>query len=155
MNKKIFGFIIALIIVFSPIPAIVNVAHAEGGIVPSCNTGPLVLKLDSKNEPIRDSKGQLTNEKGFKNPCDFDDVMFLINNIIEFLLFYLATPLAAIALCYAGFLLLFSGGSSEKVTKAKKIIKNVIIGYILALAGWLIVKTILVTLGFKGETFLK
>ncbi len=125
----------------------VSTVYAASPIVPSCNTGPLVFKLDPK--------GNQTTEKTFANPCDFTYVMLLINNIIEFLLFYLATPLAGLALCYAGWLMLFSGGSSEKLTKAKAIIKNVVIGYIIALAAWLIVSTIFKQLGFTGETFLK
>lgn len=112
------------------------------GIVPDC--GKVVT--------LTDSQGHSTSN--IPKPCDFNYAIELINNVINFLLIDLASPLAAIALCYAGGLLLFSGGSSEKLTKAKAIIKNVVIGYVVALAAWLIVKTIFVTLGFKGETFL-
>jgi hypothetical protein len=86
--------------------------------------------------------------------CDFNSLMELINKVIDFLLFYLATPLAALAFCYAGFIMITAGGSSEKVTKAKTIIKNVVFGYILALAAWLIIKTIMTTLGYNGPMFL-
>lgn len=85
------------------------------------------------------------------NPCDFNALMTLVNNVIQFLLFYLATPLAAIAFSYAGFLLITSGGSEEKLGTAKKIIKNVLIGYVIALAAWLIVNTILTTLGVSSS----
>jgi len=146
MSKKIFGFIIGFVImsavVFLPFLAFntVSAAWSPGDpLVPSC--GKVVPSLDGKT-------GLMTN------PCNFDYFMLLINNVITFLLFYFATPLAAIALCYAGALLLFSGGNSEKMTKAKHIIKNVLIGYLLALAAWLIIKTIFSTLGFKGETYL-
>ncbi len=118
-------------------PFIIN-AETLKPLVPECNTGAINV-----------TTGQ------YDNPCNFDRVMDFINGMIYFLLFYFATPLAAIAICIAGFQLLFSGGSSEKITKAKKIIKNVVIGYILALAAWLIVKTIFTTLGFTGNTFLK
>ena len=90
----------------------------------------------------------------FANPCDFSYVVLLINNVIQFLLFAIATPLVALAITYAGFLLLFSAGSSEAKTKAKSIIKNIVIGYIIALGAWLIVNTIFKTFGFKGDTYM-
>jgi len=132
--KKIFIFAIAFTILFGP-----SVALNAAGLVPDC--GKVVTSPDGKSSVM-------------SNPCDFNKLIELVNNIINFLLFYLAAPLAALAICIAGARLLFSGGNSESVTKAKKIIKHVVVGYILALAAWLIIKTIFSVLGFKGETFL-
>lgn len=87
-------------------------------------------------------------------PCGFNEAMKLINNVITFLLFTIATPLVALIICYAGWLYLSSQGSKENVTKAKTILKNVIIGYIIGLVAWLVVKTILVSLGFTGPMYL-
>lgn len=105
------------------------------GLVPICNT-------------VVDSSG------GYCDPCDFNMVMNIINKLITFFLVALATPFFAIILIYTGWLYLSSGGSSEKVTKAKSIFKNVIIGYIIALSAWIIVKTILSIVGFTGDSFL-
>ncbi len=91
---------------------------------------------------------------GSQPACDFNQMMVTINNLIQFLLIYFATPLAAICFAYAGFLYITSAGSAENVSKAKKILTNVIIGYVIALVAWLIVKTILVSLGFSGPMFL-
>ena len=77
------------------------------------------------------------------NPCNFDAFMTLINNVIHFLLFYMAVPIAAIMFFYAGFLMVTSGGSSESKTRAKSIFSNAVIGLVLAAGAWLIVKTIL------------
>ena len=79
----------------------------------------------------------------------------MVNNVINFLLFVLATPLVAMILVYAGWLYLSSGGSDENIKKAKGMMKNAVIGYIIGLASWLIIKTILNIVGFKGPTFLK
>ncbi len=89
------------------------------------------------------------------NGCNFNDLMIMINRVIKFLLFTIATPLAAIIFAYAGFLLITSGGDPGKKTQAKKIIGNLLIGYIIALAAWLIVNTIVTGLGFTGDTFLE
>lgn len=142
MNKKILSFIIAFVIMIAPYFLVNSVLAWSVGdpLVPSC--GKLVPNADGKTSSMA-------------NPCNFDYLMLLINNIITFLLFYLATPLVIIILCYAGFILLTSGGSAEKMTKVKHMIKSVVLGYIVALAAWLIIKTIFSTLGFKGETYLK
>jgi len=105
------------------------------GLVPVCNT-------------IVDSKG------GYCNPCNFNSLLGGVNKFINFVLITLATPLFALILIYVGWLYLSAGGSSENVTKAKKILKNALIGYIIALAAWLIVKTILTALNFTGPMFL-
>jgi hypothetical protein len=84
------------------------------------------------------------------NPCGFDHIFELINNIVNFLLFTLALPLAAILFAYAGFLFMFSGMQPEQRTKAKKIFGNVAFGFILAVAAWVIVHTILTILGYNG-----
>ncbi len=84
-----------------------------------------------------------------ENPghCNFDSLMTLINNVIDFLLKDMAVPLAAIAFAYGGFLLISSGGSSEAKTKAKHVLISVVTGFIIALASWVIVKFILYMLG--------
>ncbi|MES2930897.1 MAG: pilin [Patescibacteria group bacterium] len=108
------------------------------GLIPDCNRGTTVNSAKT----------------GLGTACGFNELMGLANKVISFLLFTIATPLVALIVCYAGFLLLTSGGSSEKLTKAKHIFKNVLIGYIVALAAWLIIHTIVKTLGFTGDDFL-
>lgn len=86
--------------------------------------------------------------------CDFNDLMALVNNVINFLIFDLALPIAAVVIAYAGFLFLTSGDEPGKRTKAKKMLVNIVIGLVLALASWLIVQTILLSLGYDGPLFL-
>jgi hypothetical protein len=105
------------------------------GLVPVCNT-------------------ILNNEGGFDDPCNFNMVMAIINKVISFLLFVLATPLFALIIIYVGYLYLTDMGNAQNITKAKTIFKNAIFGYVIALAAWLIVKTILLTLKFSGSLYL-
>ena len=111
-------------IIFTP-PALVLGAN---GIVPDC--GKVVKDV-------------------VQNPCDFEDLMILINNVITFLVITLATPLFALIIIYTGWLYLSAGENSGNITKAKSIFRNAIIGYVVALSSWLIVKTILTSLGFQ------
>ena len=81
--------------------------------------------------------------------CDFKGFMHLLNNIINFILFKLALPLAAIMFAYAGVRLIMSP-TGEGKTKAKNIFVNTAIGIALAAGGWLIVKTLLAIAGYEA-----
>ena len=92
--------------------------------------------------PCDNSAGQL---------CNFGKLLDLVNNVITFILVYMAVPIAAIMFAYAGFLLVTAGGEAAGArTKAKSIFTNAVIGLILAIACWLIVKLILHILGWDG-----
>lgn len=63
------------------------------------------------------------------------DPRVLIGRIIQIALSFLGA-IAIIIIMYAGFLWTTSGGDEEKITKAKSILKNAIIGLIIILASW-------------------
>lgn len=107
--------------------------ETDTGVVTDCNTGP--IDPDTGN---------------YVNPCNFNALMKTVNKVINFVLFTLATPLFALIIIYVAWLYLSDMGSAENVKKAKKIFKNVVIGYVIALAAWLIVKTILTSLNFQA-----
>ena len=98
--------------------------------------------------PEPEYNGLITCDGGGADPCDFYDIISTINRIIDFLIKYIAFPLVAIVVAWAGIKLLVSGGSSEAKSSAKKMIGKVVIGLIIALLSWVIIKLILVTLGY-------
>lgn len=75
--------------------------------------------------------------------CEFNDFIILAQNVINFLIFKIASPLAAIMFAYAGFLYLTNGGNESKVKQAHDIFWYVFIGLVVALAAWLVVNFIL------------
>lgn len=81
--------------------------------------------------------------------CDFDDLMTLIDTMIKFLIFKMVIPIAAILFAYTGFSMVTAPGAEAK-TKAKDTFSSVVIGLIIAVAGYLIVKTLLSILGYNG-----
>lgn len=83
--------------------------------------------------------------------CGFGDLMKTIDKVIKFILFDLAIPIAAIMFAYAGFKMVFSGGSSEGMTTAKSIFFNTVVGLLLAAGAFLIIETILAIFGFEGS----
>lgn len=84
--------------------------------------------------------------------CDFYGMMELINTVMKFILFNMVIPIGAIMFAYAGFLLITAGGEiAHARTKAKSIFINTVYGLALASAAWLIVRTLLKILGYKGD----
>jgi hypothetical protein len=83
--------------------------------------------------------------------CGFTDLMKLINRVINYALFVLFIPIAAILFAYAGFMMLTSGGEVGKKKKALSVFWNVGLGLVIALASWLIINTLLSILGFDGS----
>lgn len=109
-----------------------NSAQFAGGLVP-CGT---------EKDPIT---------KRVTNPCTYDHIFELINTVINFILYILAIPIAAIMFAYAGFLYLTSGGDTGKVSKATSIFGDVAMGLVFVAGAWLIIKTVLSVLGYDGS----
>ncbi len=97
--------------------------------------------------------GLVPCDNSAEHPCGFKELGDLINTIVDFILFKISLPIAAIMFAYAGFELVTSGGSTEKKSKATSIFTNVAIGLIVVAAAWLIVQAILSIVGYTGPTF--
>ena len=78
--------------------------------------------------------------------CGFEDLLKLFGRIFDFLL-YIAVPLATLAIGYAGFLYLTSSTNEGNRSRAKEILKNAVIGIVLTLAAYVIVKSLLTLIG--------
>ncbi len=88
--------------------------------------------------------GQDKNSDGLIGPseeCTFNHFVVMIGNVVNGTLLVISVW-AAISFMYAGYAYLTSGGSQEKVSYAKSLFKKVLIGYILILSAWAIVKTL-------------
>ena len=135
MKIKILTFVFGSMILASSFFILPKLSFAAG-LVPSCNT-----KVDTVNG-------------GFTDPCNFDRLIDLVNNVINFILIDLVTPIFALIMVYVGYLYLSDMGSAENKGKAKKILIKSVAGFVIALAAWLVIKTILTTLGFIGPMLL-
>ena len=122
-NKKIYRNILIFVFIFMIFA--IPVFSFAAGLVP----------CGGKGEPV----------------CDFNMLITLINKVINFVLFALAVPIAAIMFAYAGILLLFSGGNTAQKDKAKKIFGGVALGLVIAAAAWLIVHLIVSILGCSPD----
>ncbi|MEK7630673.1 MAG: pilin [Patescibacteria group bacterium] len=114
--------IATLTLLLLALPLLTFAAAPEGGLVPvGCQTGC---------------------------PCSFCDLYDLADNIIGFLLYIIAVPVAAGAFLYGGVLMLTSGGNPSQITKGRGVMTNAVIGMALAFFAWAIFNTILSTIGF-------
>ena len=82
--------------------------------------------------------------------CHISDLGELVNRIITFLI-AISFPLAAVMFAIGGFTLMFSGGNQGKIDTAKSLMKSSVLGLLLVLFAYLIVKTLLSALGLGGE----
>lgn len=131
---KIFKYVLTPAFLFYPFISFGADRYVAGeGLVPKC--------------------GEVVNGV-IENPCNFDRLIDMINKVINFIIIDMATPVFAIIIIYVGFLYLTSGASKGNKDKAKKIAKNALLGYVLILAAWLIVKTILNFVDYNGPSYL-
>jgi hypothetical protein len=131
---------------------------SQGGMLLYSNgSGPSSSNLQTSQNQIQEppldlsTKGEGLSVACPKTGCGFKELIDLVNKVLNFILFKLAIPIGAIMFCYAGFLLITSGGDTEARGTAKKIALGVVKGLVFAAAAWLIVHLILDTLGYDGS----
>ena len=125
------AYVFAVFLAFSFIIAPMSVSAA--GLVP-CGG----VALDGNPEPS----------------CNISHLTLLVENVLEFLLFVLATPLFAIVFVYAGLLYLSSAANPSNREKAKGAMIKALAGFAIALIAWTVIATILRTLGVEDEYIL-
>lgn len=75
------------------------------------------------------------------NECDFSDIFRTVNNIIYFLITIVFIPVVVIMFMYAGYTYITAGGDSKKVVKVRSLLKHIVLGMVIILCAWLIVRT--------------
>lgn len=75
--------------------------------------------------------------------CSFDHIAVLIDRAIRFAMFNIGLPITAIIFIWAGFLIMTARGDTGQVSKGRKMLIAVAIGYLIAGSAWLVVRTII------------
>ncbi len=83
--------------------------------------------------------------------CDLGSVFALINNVIDFLIKVILFPIAILMFVYAGYTYIVHSDNPGKRVKAKSLIKHLILGMVLILTAWVIVKSLLVVVGYNDR----
>ncbi|OGZ62525.1 MAG: hypothetical protein A3C58_01915 [Candidatus Staskawiczbacteria bacterium RIFCSPHIGHO2_02_FULL_34_10] len=82
--------------------------------------------------------------------CELTHLFVLIVNVYNFIILYIATPLAGLLIVIGGVLLLVSAGNPGLASMAKRIIWGAIIGVLLIFGAWLIINIVLQAIGYAG-----
>lgn len=85
--------------------------------------------------------GEVVNGK--LEECTFDHLIILINNIIKFLMFSVAVPLAALGLMWRGGVLVINQDKESAWSEAKEGFWDIGKGFMIMLGAYVLIKTIL------------
>jgi hypothetical protein len=129
-----------------------NFASATNSLVgdfSSCDCAQVI-------EKVKQSGGEYQEETPCYKYCTGnyevnDFVQILINGVN--ILFGLVGSLTLIMFIYGGVMFLVSSGNTERVTKAKQILINAIIGLIIIFTSYLIIQFVLVSLGYTNSSW--
>ncbi len=108
------------------------------GIVPDCIHTVSVTHADGSSSQVS------------VVACQFSDLVILLNNIINFLLFSVMIPAATLSIAVIGFQYLAAAGNPGKLAKVHELFKDVLWGIFLALAAYSIIELIFSVLTKAG-----
>ena len=133
MKKLLLNPALGLLIILLIVPVITTgqTYDPRQGLVP-CGNAP------GPNAPL-----------GTTGPCTIEKFFTMLALIFNFIVFWIATPLAVLMLTIGGVMLVISGGNPNLAGLGKKILWVSVIGLALVFCAWLIVNFILITIGYK------
>ena len=85
------------------------------------------------------------------NDCDFNKLIQMVQNVLNFLIYDIGSPIAAIMFAVAGYFYLTAGDNESKVKRAHDIFISVLWGFGIMLIAWALVNFVLNLL--TGGTF--
>ena len=82
-----------------------------------------------------------------KPDCELCDFFVLFQNIVNFVLFKIVPPLAALFLVIGGVMFFFAGASPSTLQTAKKLMTSVMFGLLIIYGAWVFVNTFFMLIG--------
>lgn len=76
--------------------------------------------------------------------CDFNYLITMVNRVVTFLLYGFAVPVAALGFLFAGGKLIIAQNKESAWTEAKEIFGNILLGFGIFIAAFILVKAFLV-----------
>ena len=84
-----------------------------------------------------------------QNPCQLCDFLVLFQNIVNFLLFKIVPPVAALMIVIGGIMFFMGGASPGMLQKAKSLLTSVAIGLVIIYGAWVFVNTFFMLIGLS------
>ncbi|MEK7123927.1 MAG: hypothetical protein AAB851_03500 [Patescibacteria group bacterium] len=78
----------------------------------------------------------------YTKPCSICHLYILTGNLINFVIYNIAIPLAALMFLVAGVYLIFSGGSEERIKTGRTIFQNTVIALLIVFCSWIFLNTL-------------
>lgn len=100
----------------------------------------LILPVGVFAQPSAGTGAFIPCDGGAANPCTFYDLIQLVQNVLNWVVL-VSFPLSIITFSWAGFIFLTTG-IVDKRSEAKKMLWKVVIGFVIILSAWIIVRTI-------------
>ncbi len=97
-----------------------------------------------------DDPGTPWNER---EQCQIPHIFLLIRNVLDFLLFKIATIMLILILIVTGAIFYLSMGDSNTIFKVRSFLKSVVIGYLAIFFSWFFINLFLSFLGYKFQIF--
>lgn len=135
MKRKIF-FLTLLLLFTTTFTMKANAA----GLMVECTGKPLLLNPDG------------SPQSGSPKECTFYDLVAEARFLMDYITFTLALPIAIVILTYGGIKILLAQEDAGKRTEVKKMMWQVMWGFLVILVAWLIVWTITNALGRKTDS---
>ena len=88
---------------------------------------------------------------GISCECTITNFFVMLTNIYDFIVWWIAAPLAILALTIGGIFILISAGNPNLQGTGKKIVYAAIIGLVLVFCSWIIIDFILKAVGYAGN----
>ncbi len=174
MNNKFIGISFALLLFLMPVLASAGVYQAcdidpetneclpgtekaiyYEGLVPCGKEVVVGVQLDADGQPLVDADGHPLGGSEENFPCQLCHVFSLVDNLVKFVMISIVPLIAVAMFAVAGIMLYTAGGSSERVTRAKKLFKGIVIGLAIIYGAWLMVSVALSLLGVAEWTGLR
>jgi len=78
-----------------------------------------------------------------ENPCNICYLFRGTSNVVNFIVYDFAMPVAVAVLIYGGIMMLTAGASEGNVKKGRDAITKAVVGMVIVLSAWIIVDTVL------------
>lgn len=118
---------------------------------PSILKGPLVTCSGAPLTITSDASGKLTVTPNDKEAChSICDLVCTAANVVYFGIGVVIWIIAPIFILWSGLLLMLSRGNPEGLSKAKKMVTQVVIGLLIVLVAYLLVYTFVKVVGISG-----
>lgn len=87
------------------------------------------------------------------NKCDLASVFTLLNTFISFLIKVILFPVSILMFVYAGYQYITAQGNPAKTANVKKLVKHLVLGIIIILTAWVVVRSGLSLIGYDDSLY--